>query len=83
MVVQSDSGTEGKAMAKFESGKTYEGRGLDAHAVVRFTVASRTDHTITTTEGKRMAISVRDGVEAVKPWGSNVRAPRVLARTIA
>jgi hypothetical protein len=65
-------------MAKFESGKTYATRSVCDHdTIIRVTVARRTAHTLTTSEGKTLRISVYNGVEQVKPWGSYSMAPIV------
>ena len=68
-------------MAQFETGKTYKARlASNADQVVEITVAKRTAKTITTTEGKRLAITIYDGLETVRPWGNYSLAPFVWAR---
>jgi len=67
-------------MTKFEAGRTYWTRSVVDHDhVIRVTVAKRTAKTITTTAGKTLRVSVYDGVEQVKPWGSYSMAPIVRA----
>lgn len=54
----------------FEAGKTYWTRSIGDHdCIFRLTVAKRTAKMITTTEGKRLKISVYEGVEQVLPHG--------------
>lgn len=68
-------------MATFETGKTYKARlASNADMVVEIVVAKRTPKTITTTEGKRLAVTVFDGIETVRPWGNYSLAPFVWAR---
>ena len=68
-------------MAQFETGKTYKARlASNADLFVEITVAKRTAKTITTTEGKRLAITIYDGLETVRPWGNYSLAPFVWAR---
>lgn len=68
-------------MAQFETGKTYKARlASNADQVVEITVAKRTAKTITTTEGKRLAVTVIDGLETVRPWGRYSMAPFIWAR---
>ena len=65
-------------MTAFETGKTYATRSAcDHNCIIRVTVASRTAKTIKTAEGKTLKVSVFDGVEQVKPWGSYSMAPIV------
>ena len=65
-------------MTAFETGKTYATRSAcDYNCIIRVTVASRTPKTIKTAEGKTLRVSVFDGVEQVKPWGSYSMAPIV------
>lgn len=67
-------------MATFQTGKTYFTRSVaDADTIVRVKVAKRTDKTIVTDLGDRLRVSVWDGVEQVKPWGSYSMAPIVSA----
>lgn len=67
-------------MATFQIGKTYFTRSVaDADTIVRVKVAKRTDKTIVTDLGDRLRVSVWDGVEQVKPWGSYSMAPIVSA----
>lgn len=54
----------------FETGKTYSQRMIcDHNCIVSITVAKRTAKFLTTTEGKRLGISIRDDVEQVYPDG--------------
>ena len=56
---------------KFEAGRTYQTRSVcDHNCIIAITVASRTEKTIKTTEGKSLRVSVYEGVEQVKPMGS-------------
>ncbi|MBM9615239.1 methyltransferase [Desulfobulbus rhabdoformis] len=56
---------------RFEVGKTYYTRSICDHECIhRSTIASRTEKTITTTEGKRHRLTVYNGVEQFKPHGS-------------
>lgn len=64
----------------FEAGKTYSTRSIcDSECVVAITIASRTAKFVTTTAGKRLGVSVYDGAEQVKPWGSYSMAPIISA----
>ena len=63
---------------RFEPGKSYWTRSIvDADYKVIVSVASRTEKTVVTTDGKRLKISVWNGVETVRPWGSYSMAPIV------
>jgi hypothetical protein len=65
-------------MTTFQPGKTYATRSIcDHNSIIRVTVASRTAKTIKTEDGKVLRVSVYDGVEQVKPWGSYSMAPIV------
>lgn len=65
---------------KFEVGKTYYCRSLcDYDCIYRITVASRTEKTLTTSEGKRLGIKLRDGVESVAPRGRYSMSPTIYA----
>jgi hypothetical protein len=46
------------------------------------TVAKRTAKTITTTAGKTLRVSVWQGVEQVKPWGTYSMAPIIDATEV-
>jgi hypothetical protein len=63
---------------QFEVGKSYATRSIvNSDHWVRITVAKRTAKFLTTTEGKRLGISIYNGVEQVKPWGSYSMCPIV------
>jgi len=65
---------------KFQVGQTYMTRSIGDHnCKVVVTVARRTAQFVTTTAGKRLKVSVWNGVEHVKPWGSYSMAPSVSA----
>lgn len=65
---------------KFEAGKTYYTRSICDHdTVIKITIASRTEKSIKTTEGKTLRIREHNGIETVKPWGSYSMAPTVAA----
>lgn len=65
---------------QFVSGKTYSARSIcDSECVFSIAIASRTKKTITTSEGKRLKVAVRDGVEIVKPMGNYSMAPVIRA----
>jgi hypothetical protein len=54
----------------FEAGKTYRVRSIGDHnCIYEITVASRTAKFITTTEGKRLGISIYEDSEQVFPHG--------------
>lgn len=67
----------------FEAGKTYATRSVcDSNCIVTVEVVSRTEKTIKakTMKGlKTLRVSVYDGAEFVKPWGSYSMAPVVSA----
>lgn len=64
----------------FETGRTYFARSIGDHnCIIRATIARRTASTITTTEGKRFRVKLRDGVEFIRPWGSYSMAPFLYA----
>ena len=59
----------------FPPGATYWQRSIcDSDCIFKITVAKRTAKTITTTTGKRLVISIWNGVEQVKPHGSYAMA---------
>ena len=63
---------------QFEAGKTYWTRSIvDADTIITVSVASRTAKTIVTDKGKRLRVSLYDGVEQVSPWGRYSMAPVV------
>lgn len=65
---------------KFEVGKTYYCRSAcNYDSIFRITVASRTEKTLTTSEGKRLGIRIRDGVESVSPEGRYSMSPTIYA----
>ncbi len=67
-------------MATFQIGKTYKTRSICDHdCIIAVHVESRTAKTIKTPTGKVLRISVFEGVERVKPWGSYSMAPVVSA----
>lgn len=69
-----------ETLAKFEPSKTYWTRSIcDADCIFEITVASRTEKTITTTEGKRLKINSYDGCESVMPMGRYSMAPSISA----
>lgn len=58
-------------LAAFAPGLTYWTRSIgDSDCIHRITVAKRTAKFITTTEGKRLGVSVYEGEETVKPFGT-------------
>jgi len=71
------------SLHQFETGQTYSTRLVTNYdTVVSITVLSRTAKTIkaSTSEGiKTFRVSVHDGAEQVKPWGSYSMAPIVSA----
>ena len=65
---------------KFAANKTYQTRSAcDHNCIFEITVASRTEKTIKTTEGKTLRVFVWQGVECVKPLGSYSMAPIIRA----
>lgn len=69
-------------MSKFEAGNTYSTRSICDHdCIISIKVLKRTDKTIIADCGwkgeKRLRVTVRDGVETVKPWGSYSMAPMI------
>lgn len=67
-------------MTTFETGKTYWTRSVCDHdTVISVRIAKRTAKTVTDPEGKRYGVSVYDGIERIKPWGSYSMAPIVSA----
>lgn len=65
---------------KFEVGKTYSTRSIgDANCIITVTIASRTDKTVTTTDGKKFRPTVYDGSECLHPWGKYSMSPIVRA----
>jgi hypothetical protein len=67
----------------FQAGKTYATRSIcDHNCIIGVTVAKRTAKTITTTAGKTLRVSVWQGVEQVKPWGTYSMAPIIDATEI-
>lgn len=63
-------------MTKFEPGKTYATRSIcDHECIIRVTIASRTDKTVTTATGKRFTPKDYNGVEFIRPWGTYSMAP--------
>jgi hypothetical protein len=66
---------------KFEAGRTYSTRSIgDYNCIISITVASRTEKTIKTTEGKTLRIySYDDGLERVRPWGKYSMSPVITA----
>jgi hypothetical protein len=62
----------------FETGRTYSTRSIcDHNCIISITVASRTEKSIRTTEGKTLRIFSYDGVEQVKPWGRYSMSPTI------
>lgn len=69
---------------QFQTSKTYQTRSIGDHdCIIKVTVAKRTAKTITTDKGKTLRISLYDGIERVKPWGSYSMAPMVTAEKVA
>ena len=67
-------------MPTFRIGATYWTRSIgDSDCKVIITIAKRTAKRITTETGKVLGISVWNGVEQVKPWGTYSMAPIVSA----
>lgn len=65
---------------KFEPGKTYTTRSIcDSEMVISVTIASRTEKSVKTTDGKTFRPGQFNGVEFIKPWGSYSMAPIVRA----
>jgi hypothetical protein len=70
--------------ATFEAGKSYWTRSVcDADMIISITVVKRTSKFLTTTEGRRMGVSIWQGVEIVKPWGSYSMAPTITADRVS
>lgn len=70
-------------MKHFEVGKSYSTRSVcDHNCIITVRVAARSAHFITTTEGKRLKVTVSryDGAETVKPWGSFSMCPVLSAK---
>jgi hypothetical protein len=75
-------------MSKFEPGKTYFTRSVcDSDCIIKVEVIGRTDKTIKTIgrdgAAKTLRVTVWNGVETVKPWGSYSMAPIVSADRLA
>lgn len=71
-----------QSIKAFEPGKSYKTRFItSSDTVIGITVKARTAKTITTAQGKRLRISVYDGVECVKPLGSYSMAPIIRAES--
>lgn len=69
---------------RFQPGRTYMMRSpCDYGCIWTVTVASRTDKTLTTVDGKRLGIRIHDGVEHVFPQGRYSMAPRLRADRLA
>ena len=67
-------------MTKFETNRTYTTRSIcDAGMVISVTIAKRTAKTVTTTDGRTYRVTVLNGVESFKPWGSYSMAPTIRA----
>lgn len=67
-------------MVEFKIGQTYTTRSVcDANCVFSVTIKSRTAKTLTTVDGKTLRVSIRDGVETIKPLGSYSMAPIIKA----
>jgi hypothetical protein len=73
-------------MTKFQPGMTYTTRfPCDANAIIRVTIASRTDKTVRTSAGKVLRIKVcpYTGEESVWPEGRYSMAPVLRASKVA
>ena len=67
-------------MSQFTVGKAYKTRSIcDADCIISLTVAKRTAKTITTEKGKTLRVSLLDGIERVRPWGTYSMAPTISA----
>jgi hypothetical protein len=67
-------------MTTFTTSRTYSTRSIcDYDCIISLTVARRTAKTLTTTAGKTLRITTRDGVESVKPWGTYSMSPVIRA----
>ncbi len=67
-------------LVKFQVGQEYYGRSVcQSDATFTLTVASRTDKTIRTTEGKTLRIKILNGLEMVRPLGNYSMAPTIHA----
>jgi hypothetical protein len=65
---------------RFEVGKTYYCRSLcDYDAIFQIRVSARTEKTVVTSEGKRLRVKMKDGVEAVSPRGRYSMSPTIYA----
>lgn len=65
-------------MNAFQTGQTYQTRSICDHdCIISVTIASRTDKTVKTTDGKIFRVKVYDGAEYIKPWGSYSMAPMI------
>ena len=71
-------------MSKFEAGKRYFTRFAgDADQKIFLTIASRTDKTVKTPEGRTLRVKERDGVEFVYPMGRYSMCPVIHADRVA
>ena len=62
----------------FTIGQTYYTRSIcDSDCVIKVTIESRTKCFVKTTDGKRLKVSVYNGVEQVSPWGKYSMSPKV------
>jgi len=67
-------------MKNFQENKTYYARSVcDHECIFEITVAKRTAKTIATSEGKRLGITIYNGVERVFPEGKYSMAPIITA----
>jgi hypothetical protein len=66
---------------QFQPGKTYQTRSIGDHnCIISCTIASRTNSTVTLTNGKKFRVSEYNGAEQFRPWGSYSMAPIMDAR---
>ena len=73
---------------KFETGKTYTVRSIgDSECIYRFKILKRTEKSVWIEEhGEktvRRTVTVRDGVEAIKPYGTYSMSPTLMADKVA
>lgn len=72
-------------MSKFEAGKTYKTRSIvNSECIISATISKRTEKTVTAVvdglpSAKTLRITVIDGVETFRPWGSYSMAPTIRA----
>ncbi len=72
--------TQFPTLVQFKVGKTYFCRSIANYdSVFQITVASRTEKSLRTTEGKLFRIGVYEGVEKISPMGRYSMSPTIYA----